>query len=64
MAPQLTDEKLDDPRLVHAAAAPPLAARDREVPEDEWRAARGIVIGILIASPLWALIGFTLYLLL
>jgi len=49
------------------AAAPPVeplydALQTEE--DDRLNAARGIISGLIISSPLWALIGFTVYMLL
>jgi hypothetical protein len=65
MAPQLAEAELVGPPVTHEAPALPTVGFASDLTDDEDRAAgRGIVIGILIASPLWLLIGFAIYLLL
>jgi len=63
MAPPLADAELIDRLTVHRALVRPPAGVDGDLiePDGQLTAARGVIIGVLIATPLWALIGFTLY---
>ncbi|MDB5400545.1 MAG: hypothetical protein JWQ55_2563 [Rhodopila sp.] len=66
MATQLAEAALIDPRLVHEAAARPPATYDSNATQDDDRttAGQGIAVAMLISVPFWALIAFTIYLLL
>ncbi len=64
--PRLLQPKLVDPPVVSAPVGRTLPAYGSDPCDDGDRsvAARGIIIAVLIALPLWALIAFTVYLLL
>jgi hypothetical protein len=62
MALQLAEAELD-PRAEAVGLTAVTCASD-VTEDDDLAAGRGIVIGILIASPLWGLIALTVYLLL
>ena len=60
--------QLDDAELIDAGGLAAPGPRCLLDPEDEEGAhrlapARGIVLGLMLAAPLWAVLGFTLYLL-
>jgi hypothetical protein len=58
--------RLVDPGIVHEPVERPVVVLENKVGADDRRltAARGVAIGVLIALPFWALIAFTVYLLL
>jgi hypothetical protein len=66
MATQLAEAALIDPRLVHEAPVRPPATYDSNAAQDDDRTTpgQGIVVAMLISVPFWALIAFTIYLLL
>ena len=66
MATQLADAALIDPRTIQQPAGRSVTGYDSEAMPDDGRltAARGIVTAVLISTPFWALIAFTVYLLL
>jgi hypothetical protein len=66
MAIQLADVELDGPRAVQEVPARPLAAFDSTTVDDNEgvMGGRGIVAAVLISAPFWALLAFTLYLVL
>jgi hypothetical protein len=65
MAPPLADAELIAPRVMHEAVVRPQTAYDIDLNDgDERTAARGIIIGVLIAWPFWTLIIFAFYMLL
>jgi hypothetical protein len=66
MATQLAEMGLPDPPMACETVGRPRTVCDGEVAEDDDRpaVARGIVVAALISTPLWALVVFTLYLVL
>jgi hypothetical protein len=65
MAEQFADAALIDTGMVHAAIDPPFAgvSSDPRLDDDRMTVARGVVTAVLIAAPFWAVIAFTVYLL-
>jgi hypothetical protein len=65
MAIQLADAKPVERCIVYEAPGMPVTVVNSDVIREDRRmtASRGIAIGLLIALPFWALIGFTIYLL-
>jgi hypothetical protein len=66
MVMQLAEQELVEPRTVPEAAASPSAATAPDpIGENEHQAvARGIMAAVLISTPFWALLAFTIYMVL
>jgi hypothetical protein len=65
MAAQLADAELIDRRIIHEMVgdAPVAYGSDTVEDNDRTTAVRGIATAVLISTPFWALIAFTIYLL-
>ena len=66
MAIQMADSALLDHQMVHDAVdhVPVTYITDPIEDHDRTSAVRGIMTAMVISAPFWALIGFTIYLLL
>jgi hypothetical protein len=65
MATYLAEAELADPKLVHEPVMRSLNVADTiTTGEGGGSPARGIMIAALISAPFWALVAFTIYLLL
>jgi hypothetical protein len=64
MATYLAEAELADPKLVHEPVMRLNVADTITTGEGGGSPARGIMIAALISTPFWALVAFTLYLLL
>jgi hypothetical protein len=65
MATFLAEAELADPRRAHDPTVCPPITFDSDTIGDPGRSVgRGIITAVLISTPLWALIAFTIYLLL
>lgn len=64
MSSQLADAMLIDPLTAREAVQHPAASLGNVEDGQEIRVARGIMTAMLISAPFWALVGFTVYLVL
>jgi hypothetical protein len=60
---KLTSSDAPDDGLLDLATERPASAEAIDYPERPIAAARGIVSGVILALPFWALVAFALYLL-